>query len=86
MIYPNTILPTVIRYCPIINGSSTELSTIYTVIKKAQNICASLGQKDTVITFDLAIYCKAKLITWKYPEQFTNTVIRLGGFHVALNF
>ena len=86
LIYPNTTLPTVIGYCPMINGSSTELSTIYTVIKKAQNICASLGQRDTVVTFDLAIYCKAKLITWKYPEEFTNTVIRLGGFHVALNF
>ena len=69
-----------------IEGSSTELSTVYTVMKHAQTICASLGQLDTVITFDLAIYAKAKQIQMKFPEEFSNTVIRLGGFHIALNF
>ena len=69
-----------------INGSSTELSTVYTVMKKAQNICSSLQQRDMVITFDLAIYVKAKQIQWKFPQEFSGTVIRMGGFHIALNF
>jgi hypothetical protein len=68
-----------------IDGSSTEFSTVYTVMKHAQKICARLGQLNTVITFDLAIYTKAKQIQLKFPEEFTDTVIRLGGFHIALN-
>ncbi len=56
------------------------------VMKKAQNICSSLQQRDMVITFDLAIYAKAKQIQWKFPEEFSDTVIRMGGFHIALNF
>ena len=49
-----------IGYCPLIEGSSTDFSTIYTVLKHAQAISAIVGQTDTVITFDLAIYMKAK--------------------------
>ena len=52
MICPHTTLPTVIGYCPMINGSSTEISTVYTVLKKAQNICFCLDQKDVAVTFD----------------------------------
>jgi len=38
LVFPDTMLPTVIGYCPMINGSSTEFSTIYTIIKKVQNM------------------------------------------------
>ena len=86
MLFPGTTRPTVIGYCPMINGSFTELSTVYTVMKKAQNICSSLQQRDMVITFDLAIYAKVKQIQWKFPEEFSDTVIHMGGFHIALNF
>jgi hypothetical protein len=55
-------------------------------MKKTQNICSSLQQRDMVITFDLVIYAKAKQIQWKFPEEFSDTVIRMGGFHIALNF
>ena len=86
ILYPDLPSASKIGYCPMIEGSSTELSTVYTVMKHAQKICASLGQVDTVITFDLAIYVKAKQIQMKFPEEFSDTVIRLGGFHIALNF
>ena len=46
--------------CPLIEESSTVFSTIYTVLKHAQAISAIVGQTDTVITFDLASYIKAK--------------------------
>ena len=29
---------------------------------------------------------KTKQIQWRYPEEFSDVVIRMGGFHVALNF
>ena len=65
---------------------STEFSSIKTVMKKAQNICTSFDQKDVVVFFDLAIYSKAKHIIWKYPDEFPDTLIQLGGFHITLNF
>ena len=55
-------------------------------MKKAQNICTSFDQKDVVVSFDLAIYSKVKQIVWKYPDEFPDTLIRLGGFHITLNF
>ncbi|KAK3724019.1 hypothetical protein QZH41_000590 [Actinostola sp. cb2023] len=86
LVFMKTSLPSVIGYCPMINGASTELSTVYTVLKKAQRMCAHLNQRDMVITFDLAIYSKAKQIQFKFPEEFKDTIVRMGGFHIALNF
>ena len=40
----------------------------------------------TVITFDLALYAKAEQLQMKYPEEFKNAVIRMGGFHIASNY
>ena len=60
--------------------------TLYTVMKLAQNICNTTGQCESVFTFDLALYAKAKQLQMKYPEEFKNTVIRMGGFHIALNY
>ena len=86
VVFPDTTRPTVSGYRPMIHASSTEYSTIKTVMKKAQNICTSFDQKDVVVSFDLAIYSKAKQIIWKYPDEFPDTLIRLGGFHITLNF
>ena len=86
ILFPDLPGETNIGYCPMINADSTEFSTIYTVLKHAQMVSDSLGQQDTVITFDLLIYIKAKQIQWRYPEEFVDVVIRMGGFHIALNF
>ena len=53
-----------------IEGSPTEYSTIYTGMKTAQQVMASRGQKTVVLTFDLAIYVKAKEIQWRVPDEF----------------
>ena len=55
-------------------------------MKNVQTMMEALDQRHSVITFDLAIYMKAKEIQWRRPEEFKNTVIRMGGFHIALNF
>ncbi len=86
LVNPRSPQETIIGYCPMMQANSVEFSTIFTIIKQAQAMTASLGQASTVITFDLAIYIKAKQIQWKHPEEFSNTVIRLGGFHIALNY
>ena len=69
-----------------IEGSSTDFSTIYTVLKHAQAISAIVGQTDTIITFDLAIYIKAKQLQWRLLADFSKVVIRVGGFYIALNY
>ena len=77
---------TSVGYCPMIPASPTEYSTVYTVMKTVQNMMKTLEQQHSVITFDEAIYCKAKEIQWRCPDQFKDTVLRLGGFHTALAF
>lgn len=69
-----------------IDGDSTDFNTVYTVLKHAQMISSVMGQEDTVITFDLLIYMKAKQIQWRHPEEFSDVVVRMGGFHIALNY
>ena len=64
-----TLPRTIIVYCPMIAGSPTEYSTIYTVLKTVQEMSKHLQQNTAVITFDLAIYSKAKEIHWRYPED-----------------
>ena len=86
VLFPHVERAATIGYCPVINGSSSEFSTIYTVMRNAQKMSASIGQQDAVITFDLAIYMKAKQIQWKASPEFENAVIRMGGFHIAINF
>ena len=75
-----------IGYCPLIRASPTEYLTVYTVLRTVSKMMRSLKQETSVITFDLAIYTKAKEIQWKYNNEFKNTVIRLGGFHIVLNY
>ena len=67
-----------------IAGFPTEYSTVYTVLKTVQAMTKSLDQRNSVVTFDLAIYTKAKEIQWRYPEEFETLVVRMGGFHIAL--
>ena len=83
---PVTAQCTNVGYCPMIGGSAAEYSTIYTVMKTIQDISAILGQTKSVVTFDLAIYSKVEEIQWRCPDEFKHLVIRMGGFHIALNF
>ena len=72
ILYPDLPKISMVGYCPLIDGASTEFSTVYTVLKHAQAISNIMGQEDTVITFDLAIYVKAKQIQWKFPNECCN--------------
>ena len=86
ILFPEMAYESNIGYCPMMDRNSNEYSTIYTVLKHAQKLTSALGQQDTVVTFDLLIYMKAKQIQWRYPEEFANVIIRMGGFHIALNY
>ena len=51
---------TEVRYCLMINGTSTDYNTVYTFMKQVQQMMSSLGQEYSVVTFDLAIYMKKR--------------------------
>ena len=62
ILYPEMPQESNIGYCPMIDGASTEFSTVYKVLKHVQMLSSALGQGDAVITFDLLMYMKAKQI------------------------
>ena len=51
---------TEVVYFPMINGTSTDYNTVYTVMNQVQQMMSSLGQEYSVVTYDLAIYMKTK--------------------------
>ncbi len=75
-----------VRYLPVIPSSPTSLSTVYMLIQRSVTLAAELGQQDTVIVLDQAIYSKAQEILWKNKELFSNVVLQMGAFHVCLAF
>ncbi len=56
------------------------------LIQRSVTLAAELGQQDTVIVLDQAIYSKAQEILWKNKELFSNVVLQMGAFHVCLAF
>ena len=74
MLYPELPEISMVGYCPLIEGSSAEFSTIYTVLKHTQATSTTMGQGDTIITLDLAIFVKAKQIQWRFANKFSDVV------------
>lgn len=75
-----------VGYCQIIDGSPTELSTVYTVLEKSLQMANQLHQHDAIVVFDQAIYAKALEIIWENQERFQRIVPRLGAFHTICAF
>ena len=57
----------VVGYCPMLNASSIEQSTVYTVLTQLNQMMRKLNQEFSIITFDLAIYRVAKKVQWSRP-------------------
>ena len=74
-----------IRYCPMIEGPCSDSTTLYTVLKHAQIVSDVLEQHDAVITFDVAFYKQKEKIQTNFREVFSNNVVCLEGFHIAMN-
>ena len=59
---------------------------MYTVMHNVQSMMALLIQNYSVITFDSSIYVKANDIQWRLRQEFESMVIRMGGFHIVINY
>ena len=80
--YQTILNPAVLQLCkfeysPMIQGSCTDLTTVYTVLKRAQTDTDVLEQHDGVISFYIANFIYAKQIQMKFPEEFSNTILCL---------
>ena len=47
-------------YCPVIEVSPTELSTVYTLLKRSVEMGQQLGHEEVIIVMDLAVYAKVQ--------------------------
>ena len=59
-----------------------------TALLSASEKCESLHQRTCFVTFDQPLYFKAREIVSSYEEdsKLSNTVVRLGGFHLLMSF
>ena len=69
-----------------IESSCTDLTAVYAVLKNPQMVDDVLELYDAVNTFDIAIFFQGNQIQVKFPEEFSNTAIRHGELHIALNY
>ena len=69
-----------------IPAQASDISTIYTVLDTVDKLMYKLDQRHAVLTFDEALYSKAKEVQWRMPDKFKNLVLRLGGFHTIIVF
>ena len=73
-------------YCPLIDASLTELSTVYSLLKKSLEMATQLGLDDIVLVLDQAIYAKALEVVWKQKEESESIALRMESFHITSVF
>ena len=75
-----------VGYCPVINASPTQLSTVYALLERSLEMADEIGQRDAIVVMDQAVYAKAAEIVWKHKQRFSRVILRLGAFHTACSF
>ena len=76
---------TAVGYCPMIPKPPKDYFVVYSIMKRVQKIISKTSHVSTVISFDEAIYSKVKEIQWRFSDEFAETVIRMGSFHIHSN-
>lgn len=74
-----------VAFNPIIMATSTDLSTVYTTLKRAKEAVNYLGQKHVPVFFDLGLLTKAYEITWARPEDLEGIIPCEGGMHLLMS-
>ena len=75
-----------IRYLPIVDGSASDYSTLYTALQQSMKIADELLLEKVVLVFDEAIYAKIQQIRWKDERFLSRFIVRLGDFHATMSF
>lgn len=75
-----------IAYLPNINMSPTSEAVVKKTLEIAQSLAKDCQQKYIIVTFDLAIACKAYKIKADLAPLFDDVFVTLGAFHVELAY
>ena len=75
------VTPDAVEYLPTINAPATELTTVFEILKQAEEIRRKLDLSSIVVVMDQALYSKGAEIAWK-QDKFLNIVLRIGTFHM----
>ena len=73
---------TAIGYCPFLQNPPTNPDVVKEALKICMKSSEKLGLKHTVVRQDQAINTQRKENT----DNFTNLILRLGGFHLLMNY
>ncbi|XP_033109669.1 uncharacterized protein LOC117110927 [Anneissia japonica] len=75
-----------IAYPPIIEAPPSDMSTVYTTLKRGKDLVEKCGQLCHVHTFDQQLYAIAQMVRLSHQHEFPNLIVRLGGFHTMATF
>lgn len=75
-----------IGYLPNLNMSPTSDSVVLKTLDMALTIANECKQTNIVVTYDLAIACKAYRIQADHAPYYDRVFINLGAFHIELSF
>lgn len=75
-----------IGYLPNINMSPTSDAVVKKTLEIAQVIANECNQQHIVVTYDLAIACKAYKIKSELSPQFDNVFVTMGAFHAQMSY
>ena len=81
-----SVTPTTIAYLPMLDAPATEYATIVNTLEILQTNTNHLGQRNTVVFFDQAMYSKAMELVLANKDKFEDIVLMMGGFHINMNF
>ena len=81
----NSVLST-IDYMASVFYPITDNVTVQHILKLSQDASTLVGQQYSIVTFDLAVAKKAYTIVGQKPDEFKNTIVRMGGFHLTCTY
>ena len=81
--------PHTVGYLPVIDASPPKLNTVYTLLKRYVQTTDHLhdDKPPVIIVFDQAVYAKGmEICSSPIGVDLERVVLRMGAFHVILNF
>ena len=73
-----------VAYCPVISASPTDSATVYALLSQSVSMTRKAELPFCVIVLDQAIYAKATDIVLQRASEFSDVVLRMGGFHICM--
>ena len=71
---------------PFLHEAPNNHATVKISLRTFMATSKAVGCDDTVVTEDLFFYQLAQRVKSKYPDDFKNVILRMGGFHLLLNY